>query len=108
MPKKDYTAEKESLFKRISKEDLEIIQKGYLDKKARNAKIRELLRQGFCFNLLSEVTGLSYSVIWNIDLSNPNGNKLSRKGLIKMKAALDTFSKEISIILDGLRSENER
>jgi hypothetical protein len=100
MPKIDYTAQKATLLKILSKEDMAIIQKNYLDKKVRNAKIHEILQKGFSCKVLSDLTGISYCVLWNIGLSSPNANKLNRKGLIKMKEALDAFSKEISIILN--------
>ena len=94
-----YIAEKEKLLQMLSKDEIKMIKKDYPFKQERKAKIREILKKGFSYKLLSEVTGLSYCYVWNIGLSSPNANKLSRKGLIKMKEALDKLSEEISIIL---------
>jgi hypothetical protein len=96
----DYAAQKEKLFKMFSKDDLSIIKRDYPNRKIRNAKIREIIQNGFSYKLISDLTGLSYSVVWNIGLSTPNANKLTIKGLIKMKTAIDALSQEISIIIN--------
>lgn len=100
MPKIDYTTQKETLLKMLSKEDIAIIKKDYPNKEIRNEKIYELLKKGFSRKLLSEVTGLTYSVVWQVGMYMPSASKLSRKGLSRMKEMLDAMSNEISAILN--------
>jgi hypothetical protein len=66
MPGKIYPNEKKKLMGILKKSELEMIKKDYPFKKARNAKIHELVQKGISPRLLSELIGLSHSSVWRI------------------------------------------
>ena len=100
MPGKIYPNEKEKLMQILSKDELKIIKKDYPFKNIRNAKIQELMGQGVSCHVLSQLPGTpSSSAIHRIGCNGPNYwpsiKNNARGDLLKIKAAIDAFNKEI-------------
>jgi hypothetical protein len=110
MPGRIYPTEKKILLKMLSKDERKMIQKDYPFKNIRNAKYKELMDKGVSPSVLAEFTGvLSKSSVHRIGQTGGNNRILSdneqalKNDLLKTKAAIDAFNKEMKKIFKHRR-----